>query len=246
MTVVVCAVVVFLALDSVEGATGPRGKPIIWGAAVAVVGVGAPVALLWKRVHTGVVVAFVVATLLTGIGGHLYWQYVNSQPKVSVDDLARLAADVGLPEATEQAHSLVASVPDSYASDPPLPAWVAVAVDMRNGSYPSRVLPPELSPGAGGYLPPGEGSRYTSVDASPASPRGRQIAAEWERLLLQHGWTVESGPSSEPGDRPFWLPSPAAARVAASDVRTFGRGVWVRAVVLPHHDGAILVIGVRR
>jgi hypothetical protein len=246
MTVVLCAVVAFLAVDSVEGDIRPVGNVLVWGALLVIVGVGAPPLLLRRVLPSWVIVALMVLTLGAGVGGNAYLRYVNSQPNVTIDELARLASGVGLPEGTEHVHSLVASVLGSFASDPPLPARVSVAVDMRNGSYESRVLPPELSPGPGGQLPPGEGPRHPSVDPLSASSRGKQIAAEWERLLLEDGWAVESGPSYEPGDKPFWLPTPAGALVAASDVRTFSHGVWVRAVVLPHEDGAILVMAVRR
>jgi hypothetical protein len=246
VTVVLCGGAVWLVVDRLHAGAVPLDTMALWATIAVVVGVGAPILLLRKVVPVPVVAAFVAVTLLAGTGGILYVRYVDAQSNLTIDDLARLAAKPGLPEGTQQAQSLVAQIPDALASDPPLPARVSVAVDMRDGSYESRVLPPQLSPGAGGYLPVDGRSQEPPVEASPASSRGRQIAADWERQLLDHGWRVETGLSYEPGSRPLWLPAPAAALVAASDVRTFSYGIWVRAVVLPHHDGAILVMAVRR
>ena len=72
-----------------------------------------------------------------------------------------------------------------------------------------------------------------------AGPQGAAAAAAWESVLLQEGWTPRRAEETST----YWLPDRAQPLVAGRQM--YELGTWTRATVVPHGDGALVVLSVR-
>ena len=100
-------------------------------------------------------------------------------------------------------------------------------------------LPAALTPDATGLLP----LHAPAVPGATARP-GSAAASDWQRVLMADGWK-EDWPVSEKVDPMDWLPQPASEFLARHGGPPLAKGLWLRVVVVPHGDGALVVLSTR-
>ena len=211
-----------------------RGAAKVWAICAAV-----PVGLLpmiWRARPRWAVAACLLGGLLVG-GAMARASTAELQP--SPERFAEIAGELE-PPAGQRVVSLTTAFAMRYPAmrgDDARP--VAIIESAPLGGEPPG-LPPALTPGADGLL-----VLDAPVVQTAASSSGLAAAASWERALRAEGWVPQPVTSGGAFPSMDWLPPAAIEFLKQHGGLLLGRGLWLRAVVVPSGDGAIVVLSTR-
>lgn len=178
-------------------------------------------ALTWAAVLPGIVVPPVL--LLRRV---LPWRVLGAGIAAAAALLA-LAA----PQATRDAHPTAERL-EQIARDLPVPPGQTVT-DVRTTVLRDNSWDVPLT-----LLSTGGPAPALGVLPAAGAGSGRAVAA-WESTLVQEGWE----PSRSRDTSAYWLPDQALPLVSGRQM--YELGPWTRATVVPHGDGALVVLSVR-
>ena len=209
------------------------GAAKVW-AFCAVVPVGL-LPMIWRLRPRWAVAACLVVGLLTGAA---MARASTAELQPSPERFAEIARDLETPvgQRVVSRTSAFAMRYPAISGDAARPVEIVESAPL-GGEPPG--LPPALTPNAHGLLELNASAVHTG-----ASPSGSAAAASWEQALRDDGWVPE--PVTTGGAFPSmdWLP-PAAIEFLKHGGLLLGRGLWLRAVVVPYGDGAIVVLSTR-
>ena len=175
--------------------------------------------LIWRALPRPALAAALVCALLVGAA---MARTVTAGLQPSPERFAQIAREVQPPEG-QRIGSRTSAFAERYpevARGDPQPVEMIESVAPGKERSP---LPPALIP----------------------EPDGLSAAAEWERVLRADGWTSLPSDSGGAPQSMDWLPDPADQLLREHGGTLLGRGLWLRAVVVPHGDGALVVLSTR-
>ncbi len=201
-----------------------------------------PVALLVRRVPWWSLVAGVsVMAALVALG-------IPDAVQGSHPSLARLERTVSSIDVPADQRVVVRQSAPNPQRIGDTPLWTIV-VQTAPEDAEAAELPSAVVAGAGGTLPQGDLSVAIVGLPLPATSTGRAAAAQWEASLRAQGWQQDpdwvAGTDSYRFPTYLYLPGPAELAVSAPGSTRFEHGTWESAWILPHRDGAILVVSTR-
>lgn len=208
------------------------GAAKVWAVCALVPVVLLPI--IWRAVPRVAVAACLVAALLIAAA---MTRTVTAELHPTPARLDEIAAEMEPPRG-QRVVSRTSALAERYPAVGGDPQPVEIIQTAPTGEARSP-LPPALTPDAAGRL-------EVNAPAVPhtVAPSGSAAASDWQRALLDDGWT-EDWPNSERADPMDWVPSPASEFLAQHGGPVLAKGLWLRAVVVPHGDGALVVLSTR-